>query len=288
MKSPSLLSFLGLFLTSAAALSAQAAPGLKSIGISDVKAGSAVLESVKKSNNLNSLERVVQALDSQLIDRIHNTRKFEVISRSDLASIVKEKDFTGEALQVKGVGYLLVTTVDDFQDFEETATFAALGKSATKRVIRITAVGKIYDANSGKLLESANVTLSNKDVAENLSNSTKSGELSDALLIDIAKKLAEGIAARVVDVVYPARVVSKIDRQVTLNRGDGTGIAVGQTWEIFAQGQDLVDPDTGEILGREEVAVGSVKITRVLPKVAQGEVVEDTGIDKGAVARLKK
>ena len=50
-------------------------------------------------------------------------------------------------------------------------------------------------------------------------------------------------------------------------------------------GEDLVDPDTGDVT-REEVFVGTVKVTRVSPQNSQAQVLEDTGIDKGAVVRL--
>ena len=142
----------------ATGLFAQQAPGLKKIGISDVKPTPAIVESVKKAGRANSLDRVVQALDSQLIDRVQSTRKFEVIARSDLASILKDADVTGGAFKVNGVDYLLVTSIDDFQDFEETATFAALGKTATLYGAvrdRINALEELVLANSAKLSESS-------------------------------------------------------------------------------------------------------------------------------------
>jgi len=268
----------------ATGLIAQPAPGLKKIGISDVKPTPAILESVKKAGRDNSLDRVVQALDSQLIDRLQNTRKFEVIARSDLSSLLKDADATGGGFKVQGVDYLLVTSIDDFQDFEETATFAALGKTATRRVVRFSAVGKIYETQTGKLLESTNFQISNRDATENI-NSAKNGELSDALLLEITRTMADKIANRVADVVFPAKIISKIDKQVTLNRGDGTGIAIGQLWQVFALGEELIDPDTGVSLGREELAVGKIRVTRVNPKTAIAEILEDAGIEKGAIVR---
>ena len=46
-----------------------------------------------------------------------------------------------------------------------------------------------------------------------------------------------------------------------------------------------IDPDTKESLGREEVKVGKVKVTQVNPKTSQAEILEDTGIDAGAILR---
>ena len=75
---------------------------------------------------------------------------------------------------------------------------------------------------------------------------------------------------------------------MTINRGEGGGVAEGDLFNVFAQGAELKDPDTGEVLGREEVKVGKVKISQVNPKTSLAEIVEDTGIDKGAVLRKGK
>ena len=83
----------------------------------------------------------------------------------------------------------------------------------------------------------------------------------------------------------PARIIGKRDKVVTINRNDQSGIEVGQTWEVYMLGDELEDPDTHE-KSREEVLVGKVKVTRVTPQNSQAEIIEDTGIDKGAIVRL--
>lgn len=247
------------------------------------------------------LNRIIESLDGQLIDRVNATRKFDVLSRSDLADVMKEQDLgasgnvdaktAAKAGQLAGAKYLLVCTVDDFQDYVEKAVFEGTGQTATKRVFRFSVVGKLYDSTTGKLLESANFQTGNdefKQIQQDRSYSVKSGELSDEMMVAIARSMAEKIANRIVDVVYPAKVLIKRDSIVTINRGEGGGVAVGDVFNAFAQGEELKDPDTGEVLGREEVKVGKVKITQVNPKTSQAEVLEDAGIDKGAVLRKAK
>lgn len=270
----------------------------ESLGVVAIRPTPALARKVGQAGKANSMDRVLQSLDSQLIDRINATRKFEIISRSDLAEVVKEQELansgnidtndktSAKQFKVKGCKYLLLTSVDDFEDFTETATFAGIGTSATKRAIRLSAIGKIYDSTTGKLLESANFQTSQKDISENRSFSVKDGELSDELLVAIAREMADRIANRVADVIYPAKVLVRRDKQITINRGDGTGIAVDQIWNVYAVGEELIDPDTKESLGKEEVLVGKARIVSVQPKTATAEVLEDTGIDKGAVLRL--
>ncbi len=105
------------------------------------------------------------------------------------------------------------------------------------------------------------------------------------MMVAMARDLAEKIANRVADVIFPAKVLLKRDKEVTINRGEGGGVAVGDTFNVYALGEELTDPDTKESLGREEVKVGRVKITQVNPKTSTAEILDDTGIDKGAILR---
>jgi len=233
-----------------------------------------------------------------LIDRINATRKFDVVGRSDLSDILKEQDLgasgnvdaktAAKAGKLTGATFLLVTTVDDFQDYVETATFAGTGRSATKRVFRVSVVGKLYDSSTGKLIESANLQTGNdafKDISENRDYSTKDGNLTDEMMVAVARDMAQKIANHFADVIFPIKVLIRRDNQVTVNRGEGGGVAVGDTFNAYALGQELIDPDTKESLGREEVKVGTVKITQVNPKTSLAEIVDDQGIDKGAILR---
>jgi hypothetical protein len=97
--------------------------------------------------------------------------------------------------------------------------------------------------------------------------------------------LAEKIAVHVADVIFPIKVLIKGDNEITINRGEGAGVAVGDTFNVFALGKEMIDPDTKESLGRQEVKVGQVKITEVDPKFSKAQVLQDRGIDTGAILR---
>ena len=78
------------------------------LAIGPVKATPSLLESVNSKtmagtvsgakkeimqfDTKQELNRVIESLDSQLIDRVNATRKFDVVSRSDLAEVLKEQD----------------------------------------------------------------------------------------------------------------------------------------------------------------------------------------------------
>ncbi len=280
--------------------SAQDSSGKATIAISSIKPTPSLDASLKPDKKLE-MGRILESLDSQLIDRVNATRKFDVVGRSDLSDVLKEQDLgasgnvdaktAAKAGKLTGAKYLLVATVDDFQDYVETATFEGTGRSSSKRVFRFSVVAKIYDSTTGKLLESANLQTGNdafKSITENRSYSVKDGNLSDEMMVAVSRDMAEKIANRLADVIFPAKIIAKRDKEVTINRGEGGGVAIGDTFNVFALGEEMIDPDTKESLGREEVKVGKVKITQVNPKTSIADVLDDTGVDKGAILRKQK
>lgn len=267
------------------------------LAITSIKPTSSLAEATKPDKKIE-LNRIIESLDSQLIDRVNATRKFDIVGRSDLNEVIKDQDLgasgnvdaktAAKAGKLTGAKYLLVATVDDFQDYIERATFEGTGRQATKRVFRFSIVGKIYDSTTGKLLESANFQTGNdafKQIQQERNYSVKDGELSDEMMVAVSRTMAEKIANRVADVIFPAKVLVKRDTQVTVNRGEGAGVAVGDLFNVFALGEEMIDPDTKEKLGREEVKVGKVKIAEVDPKFSKADILEDTGITAGAVLR---
>ncbi len=254
-----------------------------------------------KPDKKTSLNRIIESMDGQLIDRINATRKFQIVSRSDLNQVLKEHYLgssgnvdpkTAAAIgKLTGATNILTATVDDFADYVEKANFPTAGLSATKRVFRFSIVAKIYDTKTGKLVETANFQTGNdafKQIQEERNYSVKDGELSDEMMVAVSRTMAEKIANRVADVIFPAKVLVKRDTLVTINRGEGGGVSVGDLFNVYAVGDELIDPDTKESLGREEVKVGRVKIAELTPKTSKAEVLEDTGITAGAILRKVK
>ena len=269
------------------------------LGIAPVEPAPALAASVMKDGRNNQMDQVMQSLDEQLVDRINATRKFELVARGDLKSVLTEQAFANsgnvdaadrsaaQQFKVAGAKYVLATRVDGFKDFSESLPGGETGGTATIRVLSLSVVAKIYDGTTGKLFESANFQIRKEDRRLSPKRGNENATLSDELLVGVARDMADKIANRVADVIFPAKIISKVDKQVTINRGDGTGIAVGQTWNVYAVGKELKDPDTGEILGVQEVLVGKVRIASVLPKVSTAEIVgEETGIAEGAIVRI--
>ena len=70
--------------------------------------------------------------------------------------------------------------------------------------------------------------------------------------------------------VFPAKVIDVIDEyRVVINRGSREGLKNGMRVVVYAVGkEDLIDPDTGENLGKLEIVRGIGTLTNVQPKIA--------------------
>ena len=281
-----LLALLSAVLLLAPSTRAQEATGKKKIAITKMVATPSLEARMKKQGVGLSLGSVLEALDSQVYDRVLNTRRFEILERSDADALATEAAATGQAFAFNKADYVMTIRVDSFNDRMEERRLASLGKTIRARVIELSAVAKITEVATQRAVASANFKVLKRDSENRSENTTvRVGEATDDLMIQAVGEIAQKIAVRAADVVSPARIIGKRDRIVTINRNDQSGIAIGQVWEVFTLGDELTDPDTGE-KSREEVLVGKIKVTRVTPQNSQAEILEDTGIDRGAIVRL--
>jgi hypothetical protein len=81
--------------------------------------------------------------------------------------------------------------------------------------------------------------------------------------------------------------IAKIDGgTVYINLGSEQGVQAGDTFGVYAMGEAIKDPDTGEVLGADETKLGAVKVTAVKgAKYSECTVVEGAGFKVGNVVK---
>lgn len=259
---------------------------IKTLGIGPVTTSKALLDQADREGRRADLERVTQALDSQLTSILTQTRKFKVAARTDLEAITEEQALSGGG--IAGLDYLVIPTVDDFQNIVKTATFAAIDKTVTRRELRLSLAVKLYDTQDGVLVEAPSVLCHKSLVIENPEFAQTEGDFTESLLRNIAREASLSASRKILDSLYPAKVLAKTGMQVTINRGEGGGIEKGQIWNVYSVGESLRDPDTGELLGAEEILVGKVRITEVSARISRAQTIEDQGIVNQSVLRIQE
>jgi curli biogenesis system outer membrane secretion channel CsgG len=271
------------------------------LAIRAIAATPAVTAQAKVDGTDNALMQIEQGADVQLLSAIEATRRFEIVARADLPSIIKEQDLTqsgnvnvldpqaARAFQLAGARYVATLTISNYQEVvEKTELLNQFGTSkAERRTINLQAVLKIFDSTTGSLFRSTQVTLSESAVNEIMPGVEQKGVKTNVVLGAVAKKLATDVANAIADSLSPARVIGYTLGQITFNRSAEGGVSVGQIYEVFVPGSAMIDPDTGEQLGAEEVHVGWARVTDAGARFSTAQAIEDRGIDRGAMLRLR-
>ncbi|MCH2144895.1 MAG: CsgG/HfaB family protein [Phycisphaerales bacterium] len=270
------------------------------LAIQDINATDAVKRQAREQGQLNVLEQILQGSDGLLMSAITQTRRFDIVARSDYRTILKEQAIgqsgdvnpadpqIARAFNMAGARYVATVTADNYQDIaQRTVLEGGFGSSpAERRTIQLQATIKIYDTTTGVLLNAATITIEDSSLNEILPGVEQQGRPTNALIGKITKSFATQSANRIMNVLVPAKVLAYTIGNITFNRGEGTGVEVGQYWQILFAGEELIDPDTGESLGSEEIPIGWAQVTSVLPKFSTAQAIQDFGIEKGAIMRL--
>ncbi len=305
---PLALAIVGMSVTTATALvtATQSPPPTTTpekprLAIRAIAATPAVTAQAKVDGTDNALMQIEQGADVQLLSAIEATRRFEIVARADLPSIIKEQDLTqsgnvnildpqaARAFQLAGARYVATLTISNYQEVvERTDLLNQFGTSkAERRTINLQAVLKIFDSTTGSLFRSTPVTLSESAVNEIMPGVEQKGVKTNVVLGAVAKKLASDVANAIADSLAPARVIGYTLGQITFNRSAESGVSAGQIYEVFVPGSAMIDPDTGEQLGAEEVHVGWARVTDAGARFSTAQAIEDRGIDRGAMLRLR-
>ena len=113
------------------------------------------------------------------------------------------------------------------------------------------------------------------------------GGFSSVVLDQAIEKAAAQLANSLSDTIFPITVLQVKDKRIWVNRGNDSGIKMGERFIVFEPGEDLVDPQTGENLGSAEMEVGEAKVTRINPKVTVMEITkgDPASIGQGFILR---
>lgn len=226
-------------------------------------------------------------LKDRILDLIHNSNKFEVVERDRLKDLLKEMQLVDagmtegdapESNRLKAAGFLIYGSILQSSLSVSSTADGKYVKSVFEVQIRYS------DGQSGKLLA---VKTCKGDITRTLLPGEDNKIKKDALAAAI-QEAALHVVNGLVDVAMPIKVVSVNDRYITVALSEEQTY-VGEQFEVYELGEELTDPDTGEVLGNDEERIGLIEVVRTGAKLTrckpceEGVFLED--FDKGMVLR---
>lgn len=230
------------------------------IAVSDLIISDAVSKG-NKETILNS------SLMADIENALTNSRKFEVVTRraDDVENIINEQNFAksdyaaGDAATqgwMKNAEALVIVEITSFAFGRSAAAVPNIdNKWNVSDNCSIKMSAKIVDTTTGTILASFPVEASSGSGIFMVSGGK--GGASRSIMEKTMTKAAGVLVNRISDTVFPVKVATVQDAEnIWINRGDDSGLKVGETFDVFAPGEELIAPDTGESLGTTETRVG--------------------------------
>ena len=216
--------------------------------------------------------------------------KFQVAERTQLGTVMAEQNLGSSGAvnaataarigKLTGAGYMLIGIVTEADSSRrDTRSF---GVSVSKTTVTLAVDIRFVDSSTGVTLWAE--TFREVRTGTNVAGSG-SFNVSSGIGGEMARAAINGIARKVHQTVYPPKVVKADGDAIILNYGEAM-FAVGETWDVFIQGEALIDPDTGENLGADETKLGTIRITEVQAKIAKATLTEGAA-EWGAVCRKR-
>jgi hypothetical protein len=225
------------------------------------------------------------------------TRKFDVVERQRVDKLLDEMQMSEsgimdparavEAGRVVGADYVLTGEISVFNVTTEWNEIPNTSRLSRKLTALIIVDMRIVDTRTSRVVSADKGEIRHEE--RSMHQSRVAIPLAADFLDTVQRELATQLTIHTIDGVYPIKIVTITDGAVTLNRGEGGGLDAGQILDVYLAGEEIVDPDTGESLGFEEVKVGRIQVTEILPRFAKGMVLEARSpLPKGAICRKTK
>jgi curli biogenesis system outer membrane secretion channel CsgG len=232
-------------------------------------------------------------LAAQLTTALIESGRFIVVERAELASVLREQEMglqkitsretTAQAGRVTGAQVLVRGSVTEFDQktggdgfrigLGRASRGAGIGVQSSEGVVGIDI--RLIDTTTGQVLQSHKVQekISSSGVAADLNvrqltfggDSFNKTELGQATRQAIQKAVAL-IVASMEPVPWTGRVVDVTGDSVYVNAGAGENIQPGHKMKVSSVVRELIDPASGELLGVEEVSLGTIEVTSVQPR----------------------
>ena len=289
--------------------------GLAQAGFCGGKKIICVMDLEDKSNHHSGWQNVGTGIAEMLVTALSDTRKYTLIERAKLEAVMDEQKLGASGAvtaqtaakigRLLGAQYIITGAVTEFGIKD-----SKIGVGGLEKVLPFGGGAKVSKTKARAVLDVRAIDTATAQIAAAASGEgTKtsaefSGDLSIAPSFDFGKEGFDetilGKAAREAVEKVTKALTAKFDEsgpsavkiikisggQIYINSGAADGEKEGNVYQIVRPGEEMLDPDTGESLGAEEVKVGTAKVVKVNPKYSIAET-KAKDVQKTDVLRAK-
>lgn len=256
-----------------------------------------------------------RAAADNLANQLFKTGRFRIIERQQLDKVLAEQNLgasgrvdpsTAARLgKILGVQLVVVGSVSEFDVAEHSGRLPgglikglpSMGASVVKGKAQLAA--RLVDTTTAEILGAYEGKGSYTFGKGDFKGASLGTDWNEGMASKVLSKAIEELAADISEKggsVAPSTPRGGIEGKIAmitgdkifLNVGGGMGVKVGDKFDVKRIGEQIKDPDTGEVLGGEEEQIGVIEVIEVKnEKLAAAKVVSGKGFEKGDKVVMK-
>ncbi len=250
--------------------------------------------------------KIGEGMADRLVTELVKSKRFQIFEREQMGKVMEEQSLSMTGIitpqsatqlgQLIGVKYIVLGSVTEFGEEETKKGVSLFGKGISKTTVkgRIGLDVRMIDVETTEIIYAESVTKEksssalgfktrkfdmNKDIKL---NNTVVGEAVSEAITEIVEKLVESAA----NVPFEGKIIKLAGEEIYIKPGADGGLQEGDIFEVWNQGEELIDPDTGISLGSTEAKVATIEITQVLEKFSKAKVIDGGAIQSGDLVRV--
>ena len=189
------------------------------------------------------------------------------------------------------VDFRIAGSVTAYHEVEESSDLLLSQKK--KRIARVQVDYSLVDVATGKSLVSdsgmGEYTKTTGGVLGMGAKSTADPGLRDGALRDALAKALTSMVEKLNAMPFTGKVLLVDGKSVTIRAGTRSRLEPGTVLSVYSTRVDLVDPDTGRVIGKREKLIGEIKLAEHQgERISEAEVSSGTGFKAGDVVKVKR
>jgi curli biogenesis system outer membrane secretion channel CsgG len=255
--------------------------------------------------NWNGQLAINDAMADQLVDALVNSEQFTVLERQTVDDVLGEEDFANSGRVQKAdsartgkltaAQILVKGTITEYQSKSKSQgqgwNFSGFRMKKNTSEAHVGLMIRLIDTTTGEVIFSERVSGSAEaggmgfgvGVYEQQNQNQESMGEATQEAIDAAVEL---IAEKLRAIPFEGYVIRPGESDLLIAAGARAGAEVGDEFTVYTLGEELIDPVTGELLSREELEVGTIRIVEVKEKYARAAPVGPLGpVKRGDLIR---
>ncbi len=229
---------------------------------------------------------------------LYDTGRFVLVEREKLGVVMGEQDLaasgrTAQASSVAQTGklrpakYIATGALTEVEENESGAgggfNIKGFRVGGSKADAKLTIIAKLIDSTTGEIVAKKRITgvagraklslgVRKGSFAGDIGGFAKTplGEAAQ----DCINQAAKFFALQMEEMPATGAVVMVKDGRVIINRGQQYNFREGMILAMTEEGEDLIDPETGEVLEKAQgIEIGTIRITRTTEKVSYCDVI---------------